>query len=73
MSRNRLHVNKVGEFRDWLKTKGWTEQETKTCWEALRMTHPDHEVLIVHRKMRAKVHCTLHGVSEKMFTKWQRS
>jgi len=62
MSRNRLHVNKVDDFRDWLKSKGWTQVETKSCWEELRMTHPDHNTLIVHRKMKAEVHCTLHGI-----------
>lgn len=73
MSRNRLHVNKINEFKEWLISQGWKEQDIKSCWEVFRMTHDDYKTLIVHQKMDAKVHCTLHGAAESWFSKFMRN
>lgn len=73
MSRNRLHKTKLDAFRDYLETKGWTNRDPRGEYEVLRMTHPMYRTLIVHTKLDAVEHYTMHGISEVMFGKWKHS
>ena len=73
-SRSDLHMNKLGDFADWLETQGWIRAELKGQYEVLRMTKPmPRETLIVHRKVDAKEHLTIHGPSEREFRKWMNA
>ena len=72
MSRNRLHQNKVEEFKEWLMEKGWEVVPTKGDYEVFRAVKYGETTLIVHFKADAQQHLTLHGESEKWFSKWMR-
>lgn len=36
-----LHRNKLDEFKNYLKSKGWVIQDTKGMYEALRAVNPE--------------------------------
>lgn len=69
-SRNRLHKSKLQDFKEWLETKDWT-QEQKRGNEVLRMKHPTKGLLFVHERHRSD-HYTTWGTSDRMFSQWRR-
>ena len=72
-SRSMLHMNKLDDFREWLKTQGWLWQEPKSVYEALRMVRKGkygNKTLIVHRKDSATEHLTTWGESQVWLSKW---
>ena len=71
--RDLLHRSKLGEFKAWLKERGWVEAKTKDFYEVLRMVHPrEVGVLLIHERPEAPEHYTVWGLSEKQFHIWQR-
>lgn len=78
MSSHRLHVSKLEAFAAFCSKEGWQRVDTKGDYEVLRMTRIGSNPLIVHTKLathagNAPVHLTLHGVAEKIFTRFVRS
>jgi len=76
VSRNRLAIHKLDEFKGWLETQGWQTAETKGDYEVLRMTWTGDrakvtsQTLLVHTKADSQFHYTLHGESETWFSRW---
>lgn len=71
-SRSLLHINKLTDFKNWLKTKGWFEVPCGGFYEVLRMRHQSGgHPLIVYSKQDAKEHYTIHGIAYNMFRNWQ--
>lgn len=51
-NRHTLHSNKLYAFRKWLIKDGWTIEEPKGIWEALRAKKAGRQnPLIVYQKM----------------------
>lgn len=73
--RSLLTVKRLGEFAEYLKQHGWTQEPTKATLEALRcvrtVVHEGRhrrETLLVHRRMTSLsggelVHVTVWGLS----------
>lgn len=58
--RRTLHISKLESFKEWLEKDGWTIEEPKGVWEALRARklgrpHP----LIAYLKLDAKEHLSI--------------
>lgn len=73
MSRHRLHATKLNAFAAWLMTQGWVKAAPKAQYEMLRMVRPvPRATLLVHRRDEANAgeHLTLHGESERWFSRW---
>lgn len=70
--RNRLHITKLAEFEAHCRSQGWNKLEPKGFYEALRMSHPGKQgVLLVHQRADAKEHLTLSGHSLVEYDTWK--
>lgn len=71
-SRCTLHKSKLNDFKKWLESFGWTQEETKGGYEALRMRHNDHGVLLIYDRNDAKEHYTTFGAGNRLVNTWLR-
>lgn len=75
-SRNRLAVKNLADFKAYCESFNWKACEPKSCYEALRMIHPEHSgPLLVHQKASTRaggepVHYTTSGISDQLLTKF---
>lgn len=72
MSRRRdsLHHTKAREFVEWAKSKGYTEQPVKGCYEVFRLSNPKKgEILIAHKRDRTD-HVTTTGRLTQLVGVW---
>ncbi len=49
--RNLLHQNRINEFKDFLKTKGWNIENIKGEYEVLRATKHDQKPIILYQRL----------------------
>lgn len=71
-TRDTLHISKLDEFAEWLRSRGWVKEKTKGAFEVLRMRFDKSNILIIHKKMEAKEHCTTFGIGTQLVHKWLR-
>ena len=69
-SRNRLHKNKLDDFKKWLLVHGWINCTPVGEYEVLRMKKPGARALLVFRRNELKEHYTTYGVSEDQLSIW---
>jgi hypothetical protein len=73
VSRHRLHFNKIDAFAAFCESQGFTrEQPIESAYEVLRLRKPGTPAVIAHAPNRATQHATLHGMGERMFSRWMR-
>ena len=56
--RNRLHINKIEDFKSWLVQDGWELVDVKGYYEVLRAKKAKR-TLIVYKKLDAKEHVSV--------------
>lgn len=62
-SRSTLHKNKLEDFREYLKFRGFVLEPTKGDFEVIRARHPlGKEPLIIHGRTAGGDHLTAWGV-----------
>ena len=54
-NRRTLHMNSIGEFKDWLVKDGWELHEPKGIWEVIR-AKKGTRIFLAFRKKEAKEH-----------------
>lgn len=69
--RDLMHITHIVPFTQWLLEQGW-ESKPLLVWEVIRM-HKGKETCIVWLKAKAKEHCTVQGVSKRLFHEWRRT
>lgn len=71
--RGLLHQSDIEAFEAWLLGRGYEKLKTKGDYEVLRMKHPEKRgVLIVYRKLDARVHFTVQGKDVRMVRQFIR-
>jgi len=63
--RNRLHISKLDDFKNFLIQKGYEIKEIKDCWEVLR-AKKDKDTIIIYSKYEAKEHLSVQDKDRKI-------
>ena len=72
-NRSKLHVSKVDEFARWAVTVGYTREETRGDYEALRLADGSGSPVTFYQRTGTEHLTVPFGLADRLVDKWLRT